>query len=68
LQFVPFRDFIGGRYGGNLAMSQAYLAKEVLAEIPDQVTDYMQKRGVKPRPPPTLQQAPPTTNSSAPMW
>ena len=29
-------------------MRQAYLAKEVLAEIPDQVTGYMKKHGIKP--------------------
>ena len=44
-------------------MSQAYLAKEVLAEIPDQVTGYMKKRGYKPRPP---QQAPPPVAGHAP--
>jgi len=44
-------------------MSQAYLAKEVLAEIPDQVTEFMKKNGIRPRPPPNA--APPST---APMW
>lgn len=29
--------------------SQAALAKEVLAEIPDQFLQYMKKKGVKPR-------------------
>ena len=70
LQFVPFRDFIGGRYGSDLQTSQTYLAKEVLAEIPDQITGYMKKHGIKPRPPPTYQppagsSAPPPTG---PMW
>ena len=32
-------------------MSQAYLAKEVLEEVPGQVTGYMKKIGVKPKPP-----------------
>lgn len=66
VQFVPFRDFVGGRYGSNLAVSQAYLAKEVLAEVPDQVTGYMRKNGIKPRPPPALEAEP--RGSSAPMW
>jgi len=46
-----------------MSTSQAYLAKEVLAEIPDQVTEFMKKNGIRPRPPPNA--APP---SSAPMW
>lgn len=48
VQFVPFRDFI--RNGTSMLTSQAALAKEVLAEIPDQFLLYMKKRGVKPRP------------------
>ncbi|KAI0225535.1 Copine-8 [Lamellibrachia satsuma] len=51
VQFVPFREFIGGRYGNDLATSQAYLAKEVLAEIPGQITGYMKKHGISPRSP-----------------
>lgn len=66
VQFVPFRDFIGGRYGSNLAISQAHLAKEVLAEIPDQVTGFMRKNGIKPRPPPV--ETVPAGSASAPMW
>ncbi|ELT95706.1 hypothetical protein CAPTEDRAFT_3259 [Capitella teleta] len=41
VQFVPFNDFIGPKYGNNLSRSQALLAKEVLAEIPDQFLSYM---------------------------
>ncbi|XP_022084005.1 copine-8-like isoform X1 [Acanthaster planci] len=48
VQFVPFRDFEGG---DNVVVSQARLAKEVLAEIPDQITLYMKMRNIKPRPP-----------------
>jgi len=55
---------VGGRYGSNLALSQAYLAKEVLAEIPDQVTGYMKKNGVRPKPPPNVA----APSSTAPMW
>jgi len=50
-QFVPFREFIGGTFGDDLNRSQVMLAKEVLAEIPDQVMSYMKKFSVKPNPP-----------------
>ncbi len=51
LQFVPFREFMGGKYGNDLSVSQVYLAKEVLAEIPEQITGWMKKHGVQPKPP-----------------
>jgi len=51
LQFVSFREFIGGSFGHDLNRSQALLAKEVLAEIPDQMMSYMRQHHVKPRPP-----------------
>jgi copine 5/8/9 len=50
VQFVPFREFIGGRYGNDLTRSQAMLAKEVLAEIPDQFLSFMRKNGIRPNP------------------
>ena len=50
-QFVPFREFLGGRFGHDLARSQAQLAKEVLAEIPEQFLSYMKKMNYKPKPP-----------------
>ena len=50
LQFVPFRDFIGGRFGHDMSRSQAQLAKEVLAEIPEQFLSYMKKMNYKPKP------------------
>ncbi|XP_038067397.1 copine-8-like isoform X1 [Patiria miniata] len=50
VQFVPFRDFEGG---DNVVVSQARLAKEVLAEIPEQITSHMKMRNIKPRPPPS---------------
>lgn len=46
LQFVPFRDYIDHR--GNHILSMARLAKDVLAEIPDQFLLYMRTRGIKP--------------------
>ena len=48
---MPFRDFLGGKYGRDLVSSQVYLAKEVLAEIPDQITGYMKQKGFQPKPP-----------------
>ncbi|XP_076806884.1 copine-8-like [Clavelina lepadiformis] len=50
VQFVPFRDYIS-QHGGQV-MSQARLAKDVLAEVPDQLLGYMKSRGIKPSPPP----------------
>lgn len=58
LQFVPFRDYIDRR--GNHILSMARLAKEVLAEIPDQFLSYMRTRGIKPGPlPPPYTPCPP---------
>ncbi|XP_074646733.1 copine-8-like isoform X2 [Tubulanus polymorphus] len=54
VQFVPFRDFMT-KYG---SLSKAYLAKEVLAEVPNQVTQYMKMRGIKPHPPPPAREIP----------
>ena len=51
-QFVPLRNFLGDRFQNNSQASQAHLAKEVLAEIPSQITLYMKNRGIKPRAPP----------------
>lgn len=57
-QFVPFRDYIDRR--GNHILSMARLAKEVLAEIPDQFLSYMRTRGIKPGPlPPPYTPCPP---------
>ena len=50
-KFVAFREFIGGTYSQDPARSQALLAKEVLAEIPDQFMSFMKKHGIKPNPP-----------------
>uniref|UniRef100_A0AAR2LTC9 C2 domain-containing protein n=1 Tax=Pygocentrus nattereri TaxID=42514 RepID=A0AAR2LTC9_PYGNA len=46
VQFVPFRDYVDHR--GNHILSMARLAKDVLAEIPDQFLHYMRTRGIKP--------------------
>lgn len=45
VQFVPLNQFLTG----HAVRSQADLAKEVLAEIPDQITGFMRSRGYKPR-------------------
>ncbi|CAH1784239.1 unnamed protein product [Owenia fusiformis] len=69
VQFVPFRNFMSGRHGSNPAAMQQHLAKEVLAEIPEQVVYYMKKYNVKPKPPPpvssTMSEPPPTGAMSA---
>ncbi|XP_059152171.1 copine-8-like [Physella acuta] len=49
VQFVAFRDFLTGR--GSMDVSRALLAKEVLAEIPDQILSYMNRYRIKPKPP-----------------
>ncbi|XP_067931223.1 copine-8-like isoform X1 [Watersipora subatra] len=51
VQFVPFLEFTAKRPGDTLISTKARLAKEVLAEIPEQFTLYMKARGIKPRPP-----------------
>lgn len=48
LQFVPFRDYVDR--SGNQVLSMARLAKDVLAEIPDQLLSFMKSRGIEPRP------------------
>ncbi|XP_032892997.1 copine-9 isoform X2 [Amblyraja radiata] len=50
VQFVPFRDYVDR--SGNHILSMARLAKDVLAEIPDQLLSYMKTRDLKPRPAP----------------
>lgn len=46
-QFVPFRDYVDD--SGNQVLSMARLAKDVLAEIPEQLLSYMKTRDIKPR-------------------
>ncbi|XP_064473138.1 copine-8-like isoform X2 [Ornithodoros turicata] len=53
VQFVAMREFLGHN---NFVEDKARLAKEVLAEIPQQLVSYMVKRGIRPKPRP--QQAP----------
>nr|XP_061809104.1 copine-8-like isoform X2 [Nerophis lumbriciformis] len=60
VQFVPFRDYIDRK--GNHILSMARLAKDVLAEIPDQFLSYMRTRGIKPGPAP-----PPYTPPGQPL-
>uniref|UniRef100_A0A914DAF6 Copine C-terminal domain-containing protein n=1 Tax=Acrobeloides nanus TaxID=290746 RepID=A0A914DAF6_9BILA len=58
IRFVPFRNFLTGAQM-DFSMVQAALAKEVLAEVPDQVTSYMKSKNIAPKPPqnPTPEQA-----------
>lgn len=60
VQFVPFRDYIDRT--GNHILGMARLAKDVLAEIPDQFLSYMRTRGIKPSPAP-----PPYTPPGQPL-
>ena len=48
VQFVPFRNFL--RSGLNSQISRLHLAKEVLAEIPDQFLGYMKTNRIVPNP------------------
>jgi hypothetical protein len=67
VQFVPFQKFMTAHFP-NAQMRQAHLAKEVLAEIPDQVVGYMKKQGLKPRtPPPNMPIQAPTGPSAPPF-
>jgi hypothetical protein len=61
VQFVPFRNFQNLR---NVSAAKAYLAKEVLAEIPDQIVGYMKSRNIQPKKPNTQQST--NTSSEAP--
>lgn len=64
-QFVPFRDYMDRT--GNHVLSMARLAKDVLAEIPDQLISYMKSRGIKPNPvPPAF--ATGTQPPTNPVW
>jgi hypothetical protein len=49
VQFVPFRNFV--RAGINSQISRLHLAKEVLAEIPDQFLGYMKTNRIVPKVP-----------------
>ena len=49
VQFVPFRNFL--QQGLNSQLSRLHLAKEVLAEIPDQFLGYMKTNRIVPKPP-----------------
>jgi len=49
VQFVPFRNFLKG--GSNSHSAGLYLAKEVLAEVPEQFVGYMKANGIVPKPP-----------------
>uniref|UniRef100_UPI00358E73B8 copine-9 isoform X1 n=1 Tax=Myxine glutinosa TaxID=7769 RepID=UPI00358E73B8 len=56
VQFVPFRDYV--ERGGEEVLSIERLARDVLAEIPDQVLTFMKSRDIAPFVPP----APPTVS------
>ncbi|XP_059137533.1 copine-5 isoform X2 [Peromyscus eremicus] len=65
VQFVPFRDYVDRT--GNHVLSMARLARDVLAEIPDQLVSYMKAQGIRPRPPPAAPaQSPPQSPAHSP--
>lgn len=47
VQFVPLNKFMSKT--GSFIKSQTDLAKEVLAEIPEQLTSFMKSRGIRPQ-------------------
>lgn len=49
VQFVPLNKFLSKN--GLVVKSQADLAREVLAEVPDQLTSFMKSRGLQPNGP-----------------
>ncbi|PAA61237.1 hypothetical protein BOX15_Mlig019106g2 [Macrostomum lignano] len=55
VQFVPLRRFI---QGGSIDRSRYALAKEVLAELPNQVCEWMRRRGIRAGPPRVRNDAP----------
>lgn len=61
VQFVPLNKFLSK--DGPYIKSQADLAEEVLAEIPEQLTSYMKSRGFKPDIAPSL---PPDSSAIVP--
>ncbi|XP_033106562.1 copine-8-like isoform X2 [Anneissia japonica] len=54
VQFVPFNEIVHRSGNRDMGAIQAQLAKEVLAEIPDQIVTWTKLHGIKPstRPPP----------------
>lgn len=65
LQFVPFRDYMDRT--GNHVLSMARLAKDVLAEIPEQLILYMKSRGIKPNQTPP-DYSPPVLSPTPTVW
>ena len=49
VQFVPFNNF--AKAGLDSHLSRLHLAREVLAEVPDQFVSFMKSRGIRPKPP-----------------
>ncbi|MCL4138178.1 UNVERIFIED_CONTAM: hypothetical protein GTU68_037257 [Idotea baltica] len=48
VQFVPFSNFLQGN--GDPGSARLRLAKEVLAEVPDQLLSYMKVNNIRPQP------------------
>lgn len=65
VQFVPLNKFL--TKNGLVVKSQADLAREVLAEVPDQLTGFMRSRGFKPDLPKSTIEDTSTVLPTAPM-
>lgn len=65
VQFVPLNRFLSHSGPTQHIKSQADLAKEVLAEIPEQLTSFMKSRGLKPQTA-TNQSMPPNSSAIVP--
>lgn len=65
VQFVPLNKFLSK--DGECIKSQALLAEEVLAEIPEQLTSFMKSRGLKPDLAPQLPPDSSTISPTAPL-
>ena len=63
---MPFRDYVDRT--GNHVLSMARLARDVLAEIPDQLVSYMKSQGIRPRPPPAAPEPSPPPAVACSLW
>ena len=64
VQFVPLNKYLSRNGPDQFIKSQADLAKEVLAEIPQQLTSFMKSRGITPQN--ATSNVPPNTSNVVP--
>lgn len=63
VQFIPLHKYLSKNGLEQHVKSQSHLTKEVLAEIPEQLTSFMKSRGIKPQ----MKNSDYTPSSSTPM-